>query len=73
MTEISVNHLNHYTELRKKEEKAKEEVMAAIFYAVHENPDALRAAIGSAAFRKAEEYRSLNEQADAALEEWIAQ
>lgn len=73
MNEISVNHINHYTELRKKEEMAKEEVMAAIFYAVRENPDVLRAAIGSVAFRKAEEYRSLNEQADAAFEEWIAQ
>lgn len=73
MNALSVNRLNHYTELRKKEEMAKEEVMAAIFYAVRENPDALRAAIGSVAFRKAEEYRSLNEQSDAAFEEWIAQ
>lgn len=61
-----------YRDLRDKAAKASDLVMAAVCRAVADNPDALRAAIGSVAFRRAEEYKSYEEQADAAIEEWIA-
>lgn len=61
-----------YRDLRDKAAKASDLVMAAVCRAVADNPDALRAAIGSVAFRRAEEYKSYEEQADAIFEEWLA-
>lgn len=68
-TKIDID--KRYKELREKAEKANVAVMSSICRAIKENPDKLRDAIGSVAFRKAEEYCSYEEQADALFVEWL--
>ena len=60
-----------YKELRQKAEKARDEVLFGLLDELKLHPDALRNAIGSVAFRRLEEYRSYEEQAEAAFTEWL--
>lgn len=60
-----------YKELRQKAEKARDEVLFGLLDELKFHPDALRNAIGSVAFRRLEEYRSYEEQAEAAFTEWL--
>ncbi|MBQ3720826.1 MAG: hypothetical protein II850_07580 [Fibrobacter sp.] len=60
-----------YKELRQKAEKARDDVLFGLLDELKFHPDALRNAIGSVAFRRLEEYRSYEEQAEAAFTEWL--
>ena len=60
-----------YQELRQKAETARDEVLFGLLDELKFHPDALRNAIGSVAFRRLEEYRSYEEQAEAAFTEWL--
>ncbi|MBO6135328.1 MAG: hypothetical protein J6P30_01850 [Fibrobacter sp.] len=60
-----------YKELRQKAETARDEVLFGLLDELKFHPDALRNAIGSVAFRRLEEYRSYEEQAEAAFTEWL--
>ncbi|MBR4009092.1 hypothetical protein [Fibrobacter sp.] len=60
-----------YKELRQKAEMARDEVLFGLLDELKFHPDALRNAIGSVAFRRLEEYRSYEEQAEAAFTEWL--
>lgn len=46
-------------------------VMDELIKAVESEPDKVRYILGSVAFRKIEEYKSLKVQAEAAFSEWI--
>lgn len=60
-----------YKELRQKAETARDDVLFGLLDELKFHPDALRNAIGSVAFRRLEEYRSYEEQAEAAFTEWL--
>ena len=60
-----------YKELRRKAESARSEVLFGLLDELKFHPDALRNAIGSVTFRKLEEYKSYEEQAEAAFTEWL--
>ncbi len=60
-----------YKELRQKAEMARDDVLFGLLDELKFHPDALRNAIGSVAFRRLEEYRSYEEQAEAAFTEWL--
>ena len=60
-----------YKELRQKAKMARDEVLFGLLDELKFHPDALRNAIGSVAFRRLEEYRSYEEQAEAAFTEWL--
>lgn len=60
-----------YKEFRQKAETARNEVLFGLLDELKFHPDALRNAIGSVAFRRLEEYRSYEEQAEAAFTEWL--
>lgn len=60
-----------YKKLRQKAEMARDDVLFGLLDELKFHPDALRNAIGSVAFRRLEEYRSYEEQAEAAFTEWL--
>lgn len=61
----------NYQELRQKAEAARDELLFGLLDELKFHPDALRAAIGSVAFRKLEEYKAYDEQAEAAFTDWL--
>lgn len=61
-----------YRDLRKKVEETRLSVVNAVLDALSYNPDALRHALGSVGFRRAEECKSYEDQADAAFMDWLA-
>lgn len=61
-----------YKEIRQKADNARNEVLYGLLDELKFHPDSLRAAIGSVAFRKLEEFKSYEEQAEAAFMDWLA-
>lgn len=63
-----------YTEYASKADEAgicAQAICDRLVNAARENPDAVRALLGSVDFRRVEEYASLREQKEAAFTEWF--
>lgn len=71
MTEQQQQLDTRYKELRNKADTARQDVLFVLLDELKFHPDSLRNAIGSVAFRKLEEYKSYDEQAEAAFNDWL--
>ena len=60
-----------YKELKQKADDARSHVIFGVLDALRYSPDELRKALGSVTFRKVEEYKAYDEQAEAAFLDWL--